>query len=174
MEKSKRAELEWTDDARAQVRKMIAEGLTRNQIALRMSVELGTLVSRNAIAGLCHRMDVRSPARSTKVRREVEPKEPRVRLAIVAKAPMSSALVGEPIGPLNDFPPHGKCRFINGDPGSGDWQCCGHDVYADRPYCGHHLIKCTTTQPVRKRERPVDLGRHPGSWISAARIVGFI
>ena len=109
------------------VRNMVAvfwgEGLSQREIARRIGKH------KNVVAGLVHRMKL--PKRTTGPRgwtaKRINDAKPKPKIEI------------QPIGPINDIPPKGTCRFIHGNPGTGeDWRMCGHPGH---PWCEHHAAK---------------------------------
>lgn len=102
-------------------------------------------VSRNAVIGKLNRMrkagkieliGATSPENGgTQLRRrfKLSTKGPKLP---PTKAKESLAL--EPLGPENDFPPHGTCQFIKGDVKT-TWRCCGRKALPGKPWCADHL-----------------------------------
>lgn len=88
--------------------------------------------SKNAVAGMIARFGLPKKTEGRGVPRGWSAK--RINDARPKQEPAPS-----PIGPLNDFPPHGTCLHTADNPGTGqDWRMCGHP---GRPWCEYHAAK---------------------------------
>lgn len=133
--------LEWNDAQVIEITSLWAAGFTAEQIGRQMHT------SRSAVCGKVRRLML--PLRVT----HIGERKPVVKVEPVPKAPPPPPMP-EPmaIGPIGDFPDAGTCRYIAGDPGSHEWQCCGAEaVRYDIPWCEHHFTR--VYQPAPKRER---------------------
>ncbi len=129
------------------VTKRYTEGASAGQIAK----ELG--VTRNVVSGIINRLKL--PKRSEETNRQngktsrIKQHRPRgFAMPMIAGLGMSVAkdkkppvFMGkdghpEPLGPIADFPSdRTTCRYIHGEPSSGDWRCCAHPGF---PWCEVH------------------------------------
>jgi GcrA cell cycle regulator len=156
--------LSWTEDRVELLKKLWTEGLSASQIAGR----LGNGVTRNAVIGKVHRLNLsgRAPQPRTaapRPRRAREPSAPgrpmpsmHSSAGATALKPMARAeIVPRPMpipepAPLRlvDLPKGGRvtilhlsdktCKWPIGDPGAEDFCFCGHKPRDGSPYCEYH------------------------------------
>lgn len=150
----------WNDERRATVRKLWAEGLTCSQIADR----LGHGISRSAVIGIVHRMDLGK--RVTRIQTRSAKPAPGVgwRKFVSTPKPQRAESVGsagEPVRYDNTPAPVGQrqqvhsleghhCRWPIGDPQRPDFHFCGGRKVNGLPYCEFHARKAFVA-----REKPV-------------------
>lgn len=122
-------------------------GLSQAAIAEKLRAEGFGDITSNMIAGVVHRLKLGRPIGPHKVVR-LQPKSKAItsyRHSSQPKPPQS--VVGppkgkhepDPIGPRNDFPLAGHCRFTRDDPAKHNWRMCGQKTPAfDDPWCDYH------------------------------------
>jgi GcrA cell cycle regulator len=163
----------WTDDRVETLKKFWAEGLSASQIAAR----LGMGVTRNAVIGKVHRLNL--AGRATQPRNTPRaPREPRIgtQRAHAPSMPTAGATALRPMTraeamprplplpepkPLRlvDLPKDGRitilhlsdktCRWPIGDPGTEEFCFCGHGPRDGSPYCEYHARMAY--QPAQER-----------------------
>lgn len=171
------AKLPWTEDRVELLKKLWGEGLSASQIAGR----LGMGVTRNAVIGKVHRLNLSSRAtqpRSTAPRPPRKQREPSLagRHNGSPSLPLSgnTALKASPRTearplalteptPLRlvNAPSDGRitihqlsektCKWPIGDPGNDDFCFCGHNPRAGSSYCEYHARM--SCQPLQDRRR---------------------
>jgi GcrA cell cycle regulator len=151
----------WTPDRVELLKKLWADGLSASQIAAR----LGMGVTRNAVIGKVHRLNLAgrvTQPRNTAPRapREGRPNRPHAPSMPTAGAtalrPMPRAEATPRPSPLPepkplrlvDLPKDGRitilhlsdktCRWPIGDPGTEEFCFCGHGPRDGSPYCEYH------------------------------------
>jgi GcrA cell cycle regulator len=164
----------WTEDRVEQLKKFWADGLSASQIA----AKLGMGVTRNAVIGKVHRLNLAGRAtqpRNTASRqprvsrgpssRPHAPSMPTAGSAALRAMPRSESAprplpLPEP-KPLRlvDLPKDGRitilhlsdktCRWPIGDPGTEEFCFCGHGPRDGSPYCEYHAR--IAYQPAQER-----------------------
>ena len=109
----------WPQARTAQLRALVLEDLTAEQIGARMGL------SKSAIIGKCNRLGIslRNARGSLKARRA---------------AAFGAQCHGQPVAAPR------ACQYIHGDPAEPGWAYCGAPVVPGRSYCEHHLHRCYT------------------------------
>lgn len=127
----------WTEAQTELLRKLWAEGLSCSQISARMTIELECVFTRNAIIGRIHRLHIQriTPPRTNKRKIQAQLRKVGMEVDMQRAEPIPEP---EFLGPLNDFPPRGTCRYIKGDVGKTNWQACGHPAMSGRSWCRWH------------------------------------
>ncbi|HEC01684.1 MAG: global cell cycle regulator GcrA-like protein [Alphaproteobacteria bacterium] len=138
----------WTDERVAKLRELWDKGLSASQIA----AVLAEGVTRNAVIGKAHRMNLASrpsPVKSDpkkKVKKAVEKKAAPVK----AKAPGGKVSLLE----LTER----MCKWPIGHPGEVDFHFCGKPSAQTFPYCPEHCAQAYQVQQPR-RDRRANRGR---------------
>jgi GcrA cell cycle regulator len=165
----------WTDERVELLKKLWSDGLSASQIAGR----LGMGVTRNAVIGKVHRLNLAGRATQPRNAAPRAPREPRMPGISRPHAPSmptagSSALKPMPRHehhtrpmplpepkPLRlvDLPKDGRitilhlsdktCRWPIGDPGTEEFCFCGHGPRDGSPYCEYHAR--IAYQPAQER-----------------------
>jgi hypothetical protein len=130
----------WTDERKAFVRDLWAQGCSAGEIAARLKPK----VTRNAVIGLCHRNQFPHGQRRTAPMSSPEPLPPayfvreerpqKVGNAHALKPavpPAPTEFLALPLHELSDT----QCRWPEGD---GPFVFCGQPVTLGRPYCADH------------------------------------
>ncbi len=175
--------MSWTDERVELLKKLWSEGLSASQIAARLS--LG--VTRNAVIGKVHRLNLSGRAtqpRATTPRAPRKPREPSHPGRSIGQPSMPSAgntalkmraevhvrqqtlPAPEPLR-LVDLPKGGRvtilhlsdktCKWPIGDPGNEEFCFCGHGPRDGSPYCEYHAR--LAYQPLQdRRHRRVSFG----------------
>lgn len=130
--------MSWTDDRISTLRKLWDAGLTASQIA----TELGEGVTRNAVIGKAHRLELKS--RPSPVKTDGTKK---------ARAPKKKAKVADKktVG-LLDLTER-MCKWPLGHPGDEDFHFCGKPSEVSMPYCAEHCAEAYQAQPIRRDRR---------------------
>jgi GcrA cell cycle regulator len=138
------SDFEWTDVTITSLRELWAEGHSTAEIGRRMGV------SKNAIVGKAHRLDL--PARPSPIRKQGSA-EPRVRRVQTPKLPTLPSLASGPtpttkaITPTAPQPPVVirplgtrviACCWPIGDPGTPSFRFCNTESVPGRQYCLEH------------------------------------
>ncbi len=129
----------WTDDRIAILKKLWDDGLTASQIA----TELGEGVTRNAVIGKAHRLELKgrpSPVKSDSKKAK-------------AKKPKKAAKNSSKKVSLLDLTER-ICKWPIGHPGEDDFHFCGQESLAGHPYCQNHCAEAYQAQAPRKNQRP--------------------
>lgn len=126
----------WTDDRIKTLKKLWEKGLSASQIA----AELGENVTRNAVIGKAHRLDLKSRPSPVKARSAKKTKK---------------ALPQKPIEPKQDVVTlldlnERICKWPEGHPGDDDFQFCGKPSAPGLPYCPDHCAQAYQAQTSRK------------------------
>lgn len=165
----------WTDERIELIAVRWREGFSASQIA----TELGNGISRNAVIGKIHRLGLTGPntqgPNSATRYRQTLPRSTRSQSKTPFVPRVVEAIAPEAIGPMNDFPGDGCCRYINEHPSLQPWRCCGQPgkTKLDRgavislPFCDFHWalthqLKHFQT-PVEPTVEPVPLDERPGA-----------
>lgn len=132
----------WTDERVVLLKKLWADGLSGNQIA----VELGG-ITRNAVIGKVHRLGLTGRKTSTS-----STGRPRIHRAAgsMRRVPPQAMVAAEPEPEVieAEIPISQRLTLMNlttetchwpiGDPGSPDFFFCGGRALKKHPYCAHH------------------------------------
>jgi GcrA cell cycle regulator len=161
----------WTEERVEMLKKLWSDGLSASQIAGR----LGMGVTRNAVIGKVHRLNLAGRAtqpRNTQPRAPREPRVPGIPRTHAPSMPIAGsnalkALPRESIPrplPLPEPKPlrlveNGRitilhlsdktCRWPIGDPGTEEFCFCGHGPREGSPYCEYHAR--IAYQPAQER-----------------------
>lgn len=131
----------WTPEMVRRLRELSTGEYSKSIIAHILNVEFGTRLTRNSIIGKASRIGIqyREPVRLSRLgtgtaptRRKQTIRAPR---ATATKPPPQDAPMA--IGPVDDFPDAGMCRWIDADPLVRGWRCCGQPV-SDTTWCSYH------------------------------------
>ncbi|NOZ42247.1 MAG: global cell cycle regulator GcrA-like protein [Alphaproteobacteria bacterium] len=138
----------WTDERVAKLRELWDKGLSASQIAK----ELAEGVTRNAVIGKAHRMNLASRPSPVKLDSRKKAKKP------VEKKPAS----------VKTKPAGGKvsllelteriCKWPIGHPGEAGFHFCGKPSANAFPYCPEHCAQAYQVQQPR-RDRRTNRGR---------------
>ena len=165
----------WTEERVELLKKLWGEGLSASQIAGR----LGMGVTRNAVIGKVHRLNLAGRATQPRSSTPRAPREPRLPGMARTHSPSmptagSTALKAMPRNELHarpqplpepkpmrlvDLPKDGRitilhlsdktCRWPIGDPGTEEFCFCGHGPRDSSPYCEYHAR--IAYQPAQER-----------------------
>lgn len=127
----------WTDKRIDTLKKLWLEGLSASQIAAR----LGEGVTRNAVIGKAHRLDL--AARPSPVK--AEPAKPAAKPARAAPAEKPQRVT---LLKLTER----MCKWPIGHPGEPEFHFCGRRSQPGQPYCAHHASMAYQT-PAPRRDR---------------------
>lgn len=175
----------WTDERRATLVKLWAEGRSASQIANHLGA-----VTRNAVIGIVHRMGLGGRATPSRPRkapslraatscaapRPPKPAETGLRAPPVARATACNNNLNLGNGPRDPvgYPDGGvqllatcsllqlerdMCRFPIGDPRAPDFGFCGRPQ-ASGSYCGHHASVVMNPAMDGKRRNGTELARN--------------
>lgn len=154
------AEMDWTSEIIGRLRALWAEGHSTAEIGRRLGV------SKNAIVGKAHRLNL--PARPSPIRtgRSPKPKARPVpkapRLTIIAPDAPTPSVVTSPVALLRretrrTLSPlsrregeRASCCWPMGEPGREGFRFCGDDAVRGRPYCEDH---CGIAYTAKNRKR---------------------
>ncbi len=160
----------WTDERVENLKKLWQDGLSASQIAK----QLGG-VTRNAVIGKVHRLNLSGRAQPSKparpvfkaprVAREAKPATPR-RVAEPRVVQESSMPVPEPIRYMDEVPGSATihtlgahmCKWPIGDPATDGFTFCGRRQ-DDGPYCAEHARVAYQPAQAKKRAGPNELAR---------------
>ncbi len=172
----------WTDERIAKLKQGWEGGMTATQIA----EMLGEGVTRNAVIGKAHRLDLESrpsPVKSTDATpapaRAAAAAPPPAPAPVAASAPAikpMEAPAARPVGkPATGVSKGGKqtrttlldlnekvCKWPIGHPDDADFHFCGRPSNAGFPYCNDHCLVAYQAQMPRK-DRPRQLPPLPGA-----------
>ena len=172
----------WTDERIAKLKQGWEGGMTATQIA----EMLGEGVTRNAVIGKAHRLDLESrpsPVKATDATpapaRAAAAAPPPAPAPVAASAPAikpMEAPAARPVGkPAKGVSKGGKqtrttlldlnekvCKWPIGHPDDADFHFCGRPSNAGFPYCNDHCLVAYQAQMPRK-DRPRQLPPLPGA-----------
>lgn len=135
----------WTDERYLELWRMRAEGVSYTACGRHFGV------TKNAIAGACHRiklMELQTPDRFATAARPA-PK----------KVSGSRSAVDDRVTPLLRLQPH-DCRWPVGDPRDRTFRfCCAPRADVMRPYCEEHMAAAYVPVQPKKKSRPHALRR---------------
>ncbi len=141
--------MSWTDERVALLRQLWGSGKSASEIA-----EILGGVSRNAVIGKAHRLELSGRPSPIKRKEEVATAEPAAAAGNVVAAPKAAAAdrpvsegrsTGATILSLTDR----MCKWPIGDPKDKDFHFCGRATHAHFPYCAEHAA--IAYQPPGKR-----------------------
>lgn len=157
----------WTDERVELLKKLWSDGLSASQIA----AQLGDGVTRNAVIGKVHRLNLAGRAKPASTGpRQRKPRtstqRPAARhftagnTALKTHAQPAPRRVPQPATMKDIVVPislnvtllqltEAMCKWPSGDPGSEDFHFCGHKSWNSRPYCEYHSR--VAYQPVERR-----------------------
>lgn len=154
----------WTDERRSELKRLIADGMTFRECADALAVKFREPVSRNAVAGTCHRLHIEPLVRekvvqTAKTRPQVQKRRPVARtpykpptLPKVKAPPLVPSCVA--VDPLDvSLVDNEGCRFITKGTGR-DALYCGHPR-ADKSWCGAH--RAIVYQPRGAKDEDADV-----------------
>jgi GcrA cell cycle regulator len=164
--------LSWTDERVELLKKLWTEGLSASQIAGR----LGNGVTRNAVIGKVHRLNLSGRVQQQRVAQPRQPRKqrepslaPRAGGSMPSMPTAGSSALKPMMQPLRlvDLPKDGRvtilhlsdktCKWPIGDPGSEEFCFCGHGPREGSPYCEYHAR--LAYQPMQdRRNRKVNFG----------------
>ncbi len=139
----------WTDERVAKLRELWDKGLSASQIAK----ELAEGVTRNAVIGKAHRMNLASrpsPVKSDSTRKKA--RKPVEKKRTPAKVRSSGGKVS--LLELSER----ICKWPIGHPGEPDFHFCGKPSAPTFPYCPEHCAQAYQVQQPR-RDRRANRGR---------------
>ena len=126
--------LGWTDERVELLKTLWKKGLSASQIA----EELGGDVTRNAVIGKAHRLDLSSRPSPVKKAPKIEKPAPKVEPEIITILTLTDRM----------------CKWPMGHPGDADFRFCGRKSTPGQPYCQHHAsIAYQAPQPRKDRRR---------------------
>lgn len=140
----------WTDDRVAKLRELWDKGLSASQIAK----ELAEGVTRNAVIGKAHRMNLASRPSPVKIDGK---KKPAAKKTVEKKAaPVKTKASGGKVSLLELK--ENMCKWPIGHPGEVDFHFCGKPSAKTFPYCAEHCLQAYQVQQPR-RDRRANRGR---------------
>ena len=148
----------WTPEAVDRLKALWSEGQSASQIAR----ELGNGVTRNAVIGKVHRLNLerRAPMPAPRPDAPPKPRAPRkpsmppitraapappVRLVLVDPSPDTHCAIMD----LDAT----TCRWPIGDPRADDFYFCGHTPRDGSPYCEYHVRQAYESVAARRASR---------------------
>lgn len=168
------ARFAWTDEAIAELRKLVADGVSASFIAAAISGRFGHDVSRNAIIGKTRRLglqlggDVHGAAAVVRRQRPKRKNVSRTQnftmiggyfaLRERAQAPeVAPAPLPADLAPTLRFQDRlsGDCAWIPGESRGVDVMCCGRPTEGEKPYCSEHCAMAYTTVAAYRAGRDV-------------------
>lgn len=138
----------WTDERVAKLRELWDKGLSASQIA----TALAEGVTRNAVIGKAHRMNLASRPSPVKT----DPKKKLKKTVEKKVAPVKVKAAGGKVSLLELT--ERMCKWPIGHPGEVDFHFCGKPSAATFPYCPEHCAQAYQVQQPR-RDRRANRGR---------------
>ncbi|MBL4802605.1 MAG: hypothetical protein JKY45_11995 [Emcibacter sp.] len=138
----------WTDERVAKLRELWDKGLSASQIA----TALAEGVTRNAVIGKAHRMNLASRPSPVKADPKKKVKKPTEKKVAAVKAKVRGGKVS-----LLELTER-MCKWPIGHPGEGGFHFCGKASAATFPYCPEHCGQAYQVQQPR-RDRRANRGR---------------
>jgi len=159
--------MSWTDERVELLKKLWADGLSASQIAN----ELGG-VTRNAVIGKVHRLNLSGRAKSAggspRPRKPRAPSAPRSRHVSIGNTALKTQPRSQPIARRSTIADpdvvvpislratiltltETTCKWPHGDPGTENFNFCGHRSRDGSPYCNYH--SGVAYQPIADRRR---------------------
>jgi GcrA cell cycle regulator len=134
--------MSWTEERVAQLRQLWGNGKSASEIA-----EILGGVSRNAVIGKAHRLEL--SGRPSPIKRKEDEEEEEVAVATPAAAEVQPAAAVEKVAakPVPERKSGGAtilnltermCKWPIGDPRDKDFHFCGKASHANFPYCIEH------------------------------------
>ncbi|MCK5041396.1 MAG: hypothetical protein KAR62_03845 [Sphingomonadales bacterium] len=125
----------WTEERIAKLSALWDKGLSASQIA----AELGEGVTRNAVIGKAHRLELKSrpspvKGESTRAKKAVAKPKKKEEKKVVTLLDLTSTI----------------CKWPSGHPGDDDFQFCGKEANSALPYCEEHCAMAYQAQTPRK------------------------
>ncbi|AKR55725.1 GcrA cell cycle regulator [Devosia sp. H5989] len=145
LELKRRVTIDWTDDLVKVLKRMWRNGATASEIAL----QLGGGISRSAVIGKVHRLNLPKRAKPVSVAKTDGMAAPTVQKSRLHQIDMAGEAPGlaeddgvdvtELVGTVSILElDHRACKFPIGDPQSPDFGFCGKERLPGRPYCSDH------------------------------------
>ncbi len=138
----------WTDERVAKLRELWDKGLSASQIA----AALAEGVTRNAVIGKAHRMNLASRPSPVKS----DPKKKAKKTVEKKVAPAKPQASGGKVSLLELT--ERMCKWPIGHPGEADFHFCGKPSAPTFPYCPEHCGQAYQVQQPR-RDRRANRGR---------------
>ena len=138
----------WPESDVEKLKALWAKGMSAYQAAQRFDGKY----TRSGIIGKVHRLDLEKRDTNGRPRTHTKPRTVKLHIPGPSLKKDAATDMGHPdnepapIGPLNDFPGTGACRWIGGDIRDGDWQCCGYPVQTNSALCEHHHARAHQPQ----------------------------
>ena len=149
----------WTAERIEDLKRLWADGQSASEIAN----QLGG-VSRNAVIGKIHRLNLSGKAKPAPAKKERKPKpkrlskarpssvfrngpSPKPKKPLPWSEPIELQSLRVPLLELTDS----MCRWPSGDPKGSDFGFCGHRKHRGLPYCEYHARRAY--QPPTERRR---------------------
>lgn len=163
----------WTQDMMDFVTIARERGMSYSEISASMNARFtGMKFTRNSVIGAAQRNGLDTTNGQTRklnstlaaklkcfgLKRTKTPKKETTKMTNRDRMELRGSSAPEPIGPIDDFPDHEGCLWIETDPAAGPWRCCGHPRRIASPYCAHHHARCTSIE-VKHRGSTVPLAR---------------
>lgn len=153
----------WTDQSENVLRAMMNEGRSGSEIAASLTRMFGSRVSRNAVIGKAHRLEIikkRTPSKPVTKARPSKPVRKR-KAAKPAVAPKPRPSPKPRRVPLELHPKtmlkvsildvgKDQCRFPIDEERDGFALFCGNAASHGRPYCDHHEGRANLSKSTRK------------------------
>lgn len=131
----------WTEDRIEILKQLWDKGLSASQIAK----ELGEGVTRNAVIGKAHRLNLKSrpsPVKTDNTKGKTGPKKKAVKRQTRKMVTLLD---------LTDR----MCKWPIGHPGDADFHFCGKPSEAGMPYCAAHCAEAYQAQLPRRDRRSI-------------------
>lgn len=143
----------WTEERVESLKALWDEGLSCSQIARK----LGGGLTRNAVIGKVHRLDLLTRAVPSRTQRVHVPRRTSSRPPRAVVAMRSNEPPPEVQGAPGEFPANGHCKWTEDDPmlrdraGQLTFRMCGHKTSGPLdPWCAFHTRKSVGQTPVRR------------------------
>ncbi|WP_395682256.1 GcrA family cell cycle regulator [Inquilinus sp.] len=134
--------MSWTEERVAQLRQLWGNGKSASEIA-----EILGGVSRNAVIGKAHRLELSGRPSPIKRKEDEEEEEVAVATPVAAEAQPAAAVEKVAAKPVPERKSGGAtilnltermCKWPIGDPRDKDFHFCGKASHANFPYCIEH------------------------------------
>jgi GcrA cell cycle regulator len=139
--------VDWNEERITTLKALWTEGLSCSAIAER----LGNGITRNAVIGKVHRLNLNGVVRAPVVKKphERKPKDKPSLASAAANSPKARRALLAPVPiTIPDLPENGRltllqlsertCKWPIGDPQDKDFCFCGHTPRDQSPYCDYH------------------------------------
>ncbi len=162
----------WTEDRVEKLRQLWDKGLSASQIAK----ELAEGVTRNAVIGKAHRLNLASrpsPVKSDAAKKAAAAKKSSK--AVAGSVPKAKKVSTPKAAPININPIAAKkkkggkisilelseriCKWPIGHPGEENFHFCGEPSQPSHPYCSSHCLEAYQVQQPRRANRRLNRGR---------------